>query len=321
MRDAINGDSLAHKDNRHRDERSGGGPKKDNRQKEERSGSGSGSSSSRQTIFRDSWCTSLGPHDNGLWAAELNPYKALVVRIPEGFQLSLLRASLRNSEAAESASNNVPCAVRCRTPAKKLPSTLCFLQAQSDETCALSACFTSRDGSCALAVEGSCVVHVLGRYTQSSASEASLESQPSTSSSTHPSQAPKPPAGAMEAAAAPSTAPALVKLEHGVSYADTKVGHGKAAASGDKLSIKYTGVAPSSGGGWKVFDSNDGKAVHFTLGDGEVIRGWEIGLVGMRTGGVRRLVVPPAMGYGERGSGPVPPRATLIFDIRLLNAV
>ena len=58
-----------------------------------------------------------------------------------------------------------------------------------------------------------------------------------------------------------------------------------------------------------------------TVGDGEVIRGWDLGLVGMRCGGTRRLVVPPALGYGERGAGPIPPRATLIFEITLLNVV
>ena len=64
-----------------------------------------------------------------------------------------------------------------------------------------------------------------------------------------------------------------------------------------------------------------GKALHFVLGDGEMIRGWDVGLVGMRQGGTRRLVVPPAMGYGERGAGPVPGGATLIFEIMLLNVI
>ena len=99
------------------------------------------------------------------------------------------------------------------------------------------------------------------------------------------------------------------------------VAHGQRAARGNKLTVKYVGLAPGSGGEFRQFDSNGGKSFSFTLGDGEVIRGWDAGLLGMRQGGTRRLVVPPELGYGERGAGPVPPRATLIFEIDLLNVI
>ncbi|MCA9587369.1 MAG: FKBP-type peptidyl-prolyl cis-trans isomerase, partial [Myxococcales bacterium] len=63
-----------------------------------------------------------------------------------------------------------------------------------------------------------------------------------------------------------------------------------------------------------------GRPFSFTLGQGRVIRGWDEGIVGMRAGGVRRLKVPPSMGYGARGMPPViPPRATLVFEIELLE--
>ena len=114
-----------------------------------------------------SHCTPIGPHANGMWAAELMPYSALVVHIPEGVELCLLRATLANDGGRAQPSKCAASAVRCRTPANKIPSTLCNLRPSDEETCALSALFSSRDRSCALAVEGSQSVHLIGCYTRS----------------------------------------------------------------------------------------------------------------------------------------------------------
>ena len=105
---------------------------------------------------------------------------------------------------------------------------------------------------------------------------------------------------------------------------DLAVGTGDTAANGQVLTVEYTGWlyalgAPENKG--TVFDSTDGGPPFvFTLGVGQVIQGWDQGLVGMRVGGERRLVIPPELGYGEDGSGNIiPPNATLIFEVRLLG--
>lgn len=104
---------------------------------------------------------------------------------------------------------------------------------------------------------------------------------------------------------------------------DLTVGMGVAAANGQALTVGYTGWlydagAPDNKGG--VFDSSAGRpAFVFTLGAGQVIRGWDQGLVGMQVGGERRLVIPPELGYGQQGSGAIPPNATLVFDVTLIS--
>jgi FKBP-type peptidyl-prolyl cis-trans isomerase len=99
---------------------------------------------------------------------------------------------------------------------------------------------------------------------------------------------------------------------------DDVVGKGKAAAkAGDKVRVHYTGTLMSG----KKFDSSRdrGTPFDFTLGSGGVIKGWDEGVIGMKVGGKRRLVIPEAMGYGEAGSGDIPPKAGLKFDIELLE--
>lgn len=284
------------------------------------------------TLPPPSHCTPFGHEPRGIWAAELMPYQPLIVRIPEGARLQLLRASLTPS--SDDGDEDSRSALRCRTPAIKLPATLCLLQREREETCSLDVLFTDLDRSCALAVEGADVVHVIGCYTRRAGSlpEDKDSEERETLQPQPPPPKPRPAAPTAPTTAAPSgQKPHVAKeqaqqqqlTEHdgGLKTVDTSEGRGRRAARGNKLTVKYTGVAPDKSGGWREFDSNNGKPFHFTLGEGEVIRGWDIGLVGMRRGGTRRLVVPPALAYGERGAGPVPPRATLIFEISLLNVV
>jgi FKBP-type peptidyl-prolyl cis-trans isomerase FkpA len=99
---------------------------------------------------------------------------------------------------------------------------------------------------------------------------------------------------------------------------DDVVGRGKSPKSGDTVRVHYTGTLMSG----KKFDSSRdrGTPFDFVLGSGAVIKGWDQGVVGMRMGGKRRLVIPQALGYGEAGSPPnIPPKAGLKFEIELLD--
>jgi FKBP-type peptidyl-prolyl cis-trans isomerase len=100
---------------------------------------------------------------------------------------------------------------------------------------------------------------------------------------------------------------------------DLVVGKGRFAAADNRVTVHYTGWLED---GRKFDSSRDrGRPVSFRLGQGEVIRGWDRGILGMRVGGKRRLTVPPDLGYGKRGAGDgaVPPNATLVFEIELLR--
>jgi FKBP-type peptidyl-prolyl cis-trans isomerase FkpA len=102
------------------------------------------------------------------------------------------------------------------------------------------------------------------------------------------------------------------------SQTDLVVGTGATAAPGNQVTVAYTGwlhdsSRPDAKG--SQFDSQT--SFSFRLGTGEVIRGWDQGVAGMRVGGQRRLVIPPELAYGSSGRGPIPPNATLVFDITL----
>jgi FKBP-type peptidyl-prolyl cis-trans isomerase FkpA len=104
---------------------------------------------------------------------------------------------------------------------------------------------------------------------------------------------------------------------------DVAVGSGDAIAAGSTAVVHYTGwlfdAAAVDHRGAKFDSSRDrGMPFGFTLGGGTVIKGWDEGVVGMKVGGQRRLVIPPEMGYGASGTGPIPPNATLVFDVELL---
>ena len=105
-------------------------------------------------------------------------------------------------------------------------------------------------------------------------------------------------------------------LAGNVTVRDLEVGHGKEARGGAKCGVLYTGRLK----GGKVFDSNakSRQPFFFTLGAGDVIKGWDVGVAGMRVGGRRTIVCPPKMAYGRRGAYPdIPPNSTLEFDVRL----
>ena len=104
----------------------------------------------------------------------------------------------------------------------------------------------------------------------------------------------------------------------GLIYEDVTVGKGDAAALGQTVSVHYTGWLPD---GTKFDSSKDrNEPFEFPLGAGYVIRGWDEGVQGMQVGGVRKLTIPPELGYGARGAGGViPPNATLIFEVELLE--
>jgi FKBP-type peptidyl-prolyl cis-trans isomerase FkpA len=110
-----------------------------------------------------------------------------------------------------------------------------------------------------------------------------------------------------------------VKTPSGLAYWDIRVGTGEVAKEGSHVRVHYTGWLTNG----KKFDSSvdAGKPFDFTIGNGEVIKGWEEGVAGMKVGGKRQLRIPPALGYGAEGTpgGPIPPNATLIFDVQLLG--
>lgn len=112
----------------------------------------------------------------------------------------------------------------------------------------------------------------------------------------------------------PSQAASSGKLQ----IVDEKIGSGSAVKSGDTVSINYVGTLTNG----TVFDStaahNDGPFVT-QIGVGQVIKGWDEGIIGMKVGGKRKLVIPPSLGYGDQTEGSIPPNSTLIFQVELVG--
>jgi FKBP-type peptidyl-prolyl cis-trans isomerase len=132
--------------------------------------------------------------------------------------------------------------------------------------------------------------------------KSSIPNQPGTSS----------PSGPTKVNGQPTTTPS------GLEYSDIVVGTGATAVPGKPVSVHYTGWLTNG----DKFDSSldRGKPFVFTLGEGQVIKGWDEGVAGMKAGGKRQLRIPPALGYGDSGAGgAIPPKATLIFDVELLE--
>ena len=109
-----------------------------------------------------------------------------------------------------------------------------------------------------------------------------------------------------------------VTTASGLKYTDTKVGTGAEAKAGQTAVVHYTGFLTN---GTKFDSSKDrGQPFTFRLGGGQVIKGWDEGVQGMKVGGARKLTIPANLGYGAQGAGGViPPNATLVFDVELLD--
>lgn len=103
----------------------------------------------------------------------------------------------------------------------------------------------------------------------------------------------------------------------GVDVEDLVVGDGEPAQRGDTITVHYVGTLVDG----RVFDSSVDRNAPFelVLGQGDVIRGWDEGLVGMREGGKRRLIIAPDYAYGAQAIGPIPPNSTLVFEVQLLD--
>ncbi len=114
----------------------------------------------------------------------------------------------------------------------------------------------------------------------------------------------------------------MVITDSGLQYEDTTVGSGAPAQAGQQVSVHYTGWLYNDSIKGAKFDSSKDRndPFGFRLGAGQVIKGWDEGVQGMKVGGARTLVIPPELGYGARGAGGViPPNATLMFDVELLG--
>ena len=106
-----------------------------------------------------------------------------------------------------------------------------------------------------------------------------------------------------------------VKQESGMKVWDVKVGTGDAVKKDATVKVHYTGWLTNG----KVFDSSRKRDEAIEFGLNQVIKGWTEGVVGMKVGGVRRLMIPPEMAYGDQDKGDIPPKSVLVFDIELLE--
>jgi FKBP-type peptidyl-prolyl cis-trans isomerase FkpA len=123
---------------------------------------------------------------------------------------------------------------------------------------------------------------------------------------------------ATQSTTAPQSTNAEVTMSDGLKYTDDQVGTGAEAQTGKTVVVHYTGWLLDG----KKFDSSRDRnqPFSFPLGKGQVIKGWDEGVAGMKIGGKRTLVIPPDLGYGARGAGGViPPNATLKFEVELLD--
>jgi len=114
----------------------------------------------------------------------------------------------------------------------------------------------------------------------------------------------------------------VTPLPDGTQIEDYEIGSGAEATKGRTVLVHYTGwlwLVPQEERG-KAFDSSrSGEPLRFTLGAGQVVKGWDSGIVGMKEGGIRTLIIPPKAGYGTRGKGPVPANSWMMFEVELIK--
>jgi peptidylprolyl isomerase len=128
-------------------------------------------------------------------------------------------------------------------------------------------------------------------------------------------------AGTGDAPAPQPPLPQMATAPSGLQYADTVPGTGRSPRRGQTAVVHYTGWLYTDGNKGKKFDSSvdKGKPFEFKVGQGQVIKGWDEGVLTMKTGGKRTLIIPPELGYGAQGAGAdIPPNATLIFEVELI---
>ncbi len=107
-------------------------------------------------------------------------------------------------------------------------------------------------------------------------------------------------------------------VENPLQVIDLKIGSGKEVKSGDKIEVNYLGTLENGTKFDSSYDRNE--PLPLTIGVGQVIKGWDIGILGMKVGGKRKLIIPSNLAYGERGAGGlIPPNATLIFEVELVE--
>ncbi len=120
-----------------------------------------------------------------------------------------------------------------------------------------------------------------------------------------------------------TAAPEVITAPSGLKYTEDRIGTGAVAETGKKVTVNYTGWVEKDGRKGNKFDSSKEpgrQPFTFTLGAHQVIRGWDEGVVGVKEGGTRTLIIPPDMAYGPHGKGPViGPNATLIFEVDVLK--
>jgi FKBP-type peptidyl-prolyl cis-trans isomerase FkpA len=125
------------------------------------------------------------------------------------------------------------------------------------------------------------------------------------------------------AACGSSSSPTSPTVDVPYSQTDLRTGSGTEATSGKRVTVNYTlwlydSTKPEQKG--MMLQTTVGSSPFaFTLGNSEVIKGWDTGVVGMKVGGLRRLVIPPSLAYGASGNGPIPGNATIIFEVELLG--
>jgi hypothetical protein len=114
----------------------------------------------------------------------------------------------------------------------------------------------------------------------------------------------------------PTPSTSAVTTASGLTYEDLQVGNGATVKTGDTVTVNYTGWLQDG----TKFDSSidSGQTFDFTIGAGNVIVGWDEGVIGMRVNGTRLLVIPPSLGYGNSANGSIPANSTLIFEVQLV---